>query len=291
MDKAIKISELPMQNDGSIYHLNIKKEHLAGTVILVGDPGRVETISSMFDKIEHKRMNREIITHTGVLNQKRISVMSTGMGPDNIDIVINELDAVVNIDFDSRTIKEDKTSLNLIRIGTCGSIREEIPVDTVIASSHGLGMDGLLYFYQADEVIEQNLTNAFIKHTNWSANLPKPYIVKGSSRLMDTIAHDMIQGITCTAPGFYGPQGRVVRLPIADNDLNKKIETFAFENHKICNLEMETSALYGLSKALGHESLTVCLAIANRVSKTFSKDYKPVMSKLIETVLNRATLL
>jgi uridine phosphorylase len=290
MDKAIKISELPMQNDGSIYHLNIKKEHLAGTVILVGDPGRVETISSMFDKIEHKRMNREIITHTGVLNQKRISVMSTGMGPDNIDIVINELDAVVNIDFDSRTIKEDKTSLNLIRIGTCGSIREEIPVDTVIASSHGLGMDGLLYFYQADEVIEQNLTNAFIKHTNWSANLPKPYIVKGSSRLMDTIAHDMIQGITCTAPGFYGPQGRVVRLPIADNDLNKKIETFAFENHKICNLEMETSALYGLSKALGHESLTVCLAIANRVSKTFSKDYKPVMSKLIETVLNRATL-
>ncbi len=291
MNNSIKISELPMQNDGSIYHLNIKKEHLAGTVILVGDPGRVETISSMFDKIEHKRMNREIITHTGVLNHKRISVMSTGMGPDNIDIVINELDAVVNIDFDSRTIKEDKTSLNLIRIGTCGSIREEIPVDTVIASSHGLGMDGLLYFYKADEVIEQNLTDAFIKHTHWSANLPKPYIVKGSSRLMDTIGYDMIQGITCTAPGFYGPQGRVVRLPIADNDLNTKIETFAFENHKICNLEMETSALYGLSKALGHESLTVCLAIANRVSKTFSKDYKPVMNKLIETVLNRTTLL
>lgn len=291
MNKAIEISELPMQNDGSIYHLNVKKEHLAGTVILVGDPGRVEMISSMFDKIEHKRMNREIITHTGEFNQKRMSVMSTGMGTDNIDIIINELDAVVNIDFDTRTIKEKKTSLNLIRIGTCGSVREEIPVDSVIASSHGLGMDGLLHFYKTNKIFEEDLTKAFIEHTNWSANLPKPYIVKGSTKLMNAIGHDMIQGITCTAPGFYGPQGRVIRLPVLDSEMNNKIETFLFENHKICNLEMETSALYGLSKALGHESLTVCLAIANRVSKTFSKDYKPLMKNLIETVLNRITIL
>lgn len=285
----IKISELPMQADGSIYHLNIKKEHLAGTVILVGDPGRVESISSMFDKVDHKRSNREIMTHTGQFNNKRISVMSTGMGPDNIDIVINELDAVVNIDFDSRTIKEDKTSLNLIRIGTCGSIRAEIPVETMIASTHGLGMDGLMHFYDANRVFENEMTQAFIEHTKWNQELPKPYIVECDNDLMNAIGFDMVKGITCTAPGFYGPQGREVRIPVARPDMNGLIETFQFGNHKICNLEMETSALYGLSKALGHRSLTVCLAIANRVSKTFSQDYKPKMKVLIETVLNRAT--
>lgn len=287
----IKISELPMQADGSIYHLNLKKEHLAGTVILVGDPGRVETISSMFDNVEHKRSNREILTHTGTLNGKRISVMSTGMGPDNIDICINELDAVVNIDFDSRTIKEEKTTLNLIRIGTCGAIREEIPVESIIASSYGLGMDGLLHFYNADNIFEHEMTDAFIKHTNWSKSWPKPYIVECNKKLMDTIGHDMIKGITCTAPGFYGPQGREVRIKIARPDINGLIESFNYQNNHVCNLEMETSALYGLSKALGHRSLTVCLAIANRVSKTFSQDYKPKMKYLIETVINRATTL
>lgn len=285
----IKISELPMQADGSIYHLNIKKEHLAGTVILVGDPGRVETISSLFDKIEYKRSNREIMTHTGQLNNKRISVMSTGMGPDNIDIVVNELDAVVNIDFERRTIKEEKTSLNLIRIGTCGAIREEIPVESVIASSYGLGMDGLMHFYDTDFVFEKEMTDAFIKHTNWSNSWPKPYIVECNQSLMKAIGFDMIKGITCTAPGFYGPQGREVRLPIARPDINGLIEKFEFNNHHICNLEMETSALYGLSKALGHKSLTVCLAIANRVNKTFCQDYKPKMNQLIETVIQRAT--
>ncbi len=285
----IKISELPMQADGSIYHLNLKKEHLAGTVILVGDPGRVETISAMFDKIDHKRSNREIMTHTGVLNGKRISVMSTGMGPDNIDICINELDAVVNIDFENRTIKEEKTILNLIRIGTCGSIREEIPVETMIASSYGLGMDGLMHFYNVDHIFEQEMTDAFIEHTKWSKSWPKPYIVECNEKLMNTIGFDMIKGITCTAPGFYGPQGREVRVPIARPDMNELIESFEFQNHHVCNLEMETSALYGLSKALGHRSLTVCLAIANRVSKTFSQDYKPKMKNLIETVIHRAT--
>lgn len=286
---AIKLSELPMQADGSLYHINLKKEHLAGSVILVGDPGRVKIISSLFDKVEFERVNREIITNTGILNGKRISVMSTGMGPDNIDIVINELDAVVNIDFETRTIKDDKIKLDLIRIGTCGSVQADIPIETPIASQYGLGMDGLLHFYDTEGVNEEDINAAFVKHTHWPKAWPQPYIVESSKELMDKLAFDTIQGITCTAPGFYGPQGRYVRLPLAHPKMNDLIESFRFNELKITNLEMETSALYGLAKALGHNALTICLAIANRVDKTFSEDYRPHMQKLIETTLERLT--
>ena len=286
---AIKLSELPMQADGSLYHINLKKEHLAGSVILVGDPGRVKIISSLFDRVELERVNREIITNTGILNGKRISVMSTGMGPDNIDIVINELDAVVNIDFETRTIKEDKVKLDLIRIGTCGSVQAYIPIETPIASQYGLGMDGLLHFYDTTGVNEEDINAAFVKHTNWPKTWSQPYIVESSKELMDKLAFDTIQGITCTAPGFYGPQGRYVRLPLAQPKMNDLIESFRFNDLKIANLEMETSALYALAKALGHNALTICLAIANRVNKTFSEDYRPHMKKLIETTLERLT--
>jgi len=284
---GIAISELPMQNDGRVYHLNIQKEHLAGTVLLVGDPGRVKLISSMFDKIEVERSNREIITNTGILNGKRVSVMSTGMGPDNIDIVVNELDAIVNIDFESRSIKDNKTQLNLIRIGTCGSIQADLPVESFIASTHGLGIDGLMNFYKTDYDLYNDINEAFIKHTKWSDKCAKPYLAEGSKDLLDKIAFDMPQGITCTAPGFYGPQGRQIRLELDRPDINSLIESFNYKGHRIMNLEMETSALYGLSKGLGHNALTVCLVIANRVLKTFSENYKPRMHQLIETVLER----
>lgn len=286
--RPIGESELIINPDGSIYHLHLHPENIADDIILVGDPGRVEVISKYFDRIEFKMANRELHTHTGYIGNKRITVLSTGMGTDNLDIVMNELDAICNIDLKSRIPKDSHRSLRLYRLGTSGSLQPEIPVDTFVASSHGVGLDGLIWFYQqADEVIDQEMTAAFLKDTQWPQDLPKAYVIEGSEKLLNTIGKDFFKGITATAPGFFGPQGRVLRLPLHYPDLNKRISGFSFKGQKLTNFEMETSALYSLGKALGHEAMTVCAIIANRERKEYSKDYKLTVVKLIEEVLEK----
>lgn len=285
--KRIKESELIINADGSVYHLNLKPGHLADNVILVGDPGRVAKISCHFDKIEFKSQNREIIAHTGIFNNKRISVLSTGMGTDNIDIVMNELDALVNVDFEKRQVKETLKSLNIVRLGTSGAIQPEIPVNTIAVSTHGIGMDGLLKFYKSEGVIEKALTNAFIEQTDWHNDLPFPYIVSCSGELLEKLGSGLLQGVTATAPGFFGPQGRVVRIPLNHSDLIEKIQKFNYQGKRVLNFEMETSALFGLSKLLGHRALTMCAVIANRATGEYTGNYQPVMDKLIKIVLER----
>ncbi|NPD48197.1 MULTISPECIES: nucleoside phosphorylase [unclassified Lentimicrobium] len=286
--KAIAESELIINPDGSIYHLHLHPENIANDIILVGDPGRVEVISSYFDQIEFKMANREIHTHTGYIGKKRITVLSTGMGTDNLDIVINELDAICNIDLKTRIPKDSHRSLRLYRLGTSGALQPEIPVDTFLASSHGVGIDGLLWFYeQVNSVIDKDMTEAFLRDTNWPDDLPKAYIVPGSEELLNTVGKNFMKGITATAPGFFGPQGRVLRMPLAYPDLNDRISSFSYQGQKLTNFEMETSALYGLSKALGHHAMTVCAIIANRERKEYSKDYKITVVKLIEELLEQ----
>jgi uridine phosphorylase len=288
--KIIPPSELILHPDGSIYHLKIKPENLANTVILVGDPQRVEIISSFFDHIEFKGANREIHTHTGFYNNKRLTVMSTGMGTDNIDIVMNELDAIVNIDLASRKVKEEHKALNIIRLGTSGAIQPEIPLNAFIISEFGLGLDGLLNFYKIkDGLIDNQLTSNFIEFSMWPKELPKPYAVKSSKELLDMLGKDMIKGITATAPGFYGPQGRSLKLELAYPDLINKMEYFSFKDMKITNFEMETSALYGLGKLLGHNTATVCVAIANRKRYEYNQNYNEAINDLIKLVLKRIT--
>jgi len=286
MAKPIAESELILNPDGSIYHLKLKPENIANDIIVVGDPGRVETISNRFDRVEFRQANREIVTHTGYIGQKHITVMSTGMGTDNLDIVINELDAICNIDLKTRIPKESHRSLNIYRLGTSGSLQKDIPVDTFVASSHGLGLDGLMWFYgSVNKVIDKGLTNAFLKDTAWPLDLPKAYIVPASDNLINTIGKDYLKGITATAPGFFGPQGRVLRIPLAYPNLNQQISGFTYQGLRVTNFEMETSALYGLSKSLGHQAMTVCAIIANRERKEYSKDYKITVSKLIDSLL------
>lgn len=285
--KTLKASELILNADGSLYHINLLPGQLAGKVILVGDPQRVPMVSAYFDSIEFKGQNREIVTHTGVLNNVRISVMSTGMGPDNIDIVMNELDALVNIDLERRVVKEEHTSLEIIRLGTSGSLQADIPVDSFAMATHGLGMDGLLHFYRHGDVIDRELTTAFTRQTDWPEVLAEPYVVKGSDMLADRMGAGLHQGITITAPGFYGPQGRALRLEPAFPGLNDRITAFRHEGHRVINFEMETSALYALGRLLGHETLTVCTVLANRVSDTYSADPKKSIKKLIELLLER----
>ncbi len=288
--EKLKESQLIINPDGTIYHLKLRPENIAETIIVVGDPQRVQKVSKHFDKIEFKNQNREIITHTGYLNKKRLTVISSGMGPDNIDIVLNELDALVNIDLKKRIKKSTHTSLNIIRLGTSGAIQSDIPIDSFGLSTYGLGLDGLLNFYLINkDILENDMMNAFIKHTHWSDKLPKPYVVKCSESLAEKIGKGMIKGITATAPGFYGPQGRVLRLKLQYPDLNKKIETFSFNNERIINFEMETSALYGLGKLLGHNIITVCAIIANRVNEKYSKNHKKPIKKLTELLLERLT--
>ncbi len=283
-------SELILNPDGSIYHLKLRPEHIADTIIIAGDPDRVGAISKYFDKTEYKIQNREFLTHTGYINNKRLSVLSTGIGTDNIDIVLNELDALANIDLKTREVKEKHTALNIIRLGTSGALQSDIPVDSFVMSIYGLGLDGLLNFYKSEKnVFENELTEAFIKHSGWNKDLPKPYIVKCSEILAEKTGYDMIKGITATAPGFYGPQGRRLRLELRYPELNKKMETFNYKNHRITNFEMETSALYGLGALLRHNTITICAIIANRINKQFSKDYKKSVEKLIQLVLNRIT--
>ncbi len=287
--KFIPDSQLVLHGDGSVYHLRLFPEQIADTVILVGDPNRVAKISALFDVIEHQVSNRELVTHTGIYKGKRITALSTGMGTDNIDIVLNELDALVNIDLKQRTIKEKHTRLKLIRLGTSGALQPDIPVgNSFLASKYALGLDGLLHFY-ADSVqhIHHEMTDAFVEHMKWSPLLPSPYVVGCSESLMEQLAFDFRKGITATSPGFYGPQGRVLRLPLSDEGMNKKIESFSFEGQNITNFEMESSALYGLSMLLGHDALTICLVIANRVTEKFSSDYHPFMERLIKNTLDR----
>ena len=287
MNNQIPASELPLQADGAIYHLNLHPEELADNVILVGDPGRVEMISAMFDTVEVRKHNRELITHTGIFRGKRISVISTGMGTDNIDIVLNELDAVANIDLATRTVRDEHRTLNLVRIGTSGALRPDIGCGTFVASSFGFGIDGVLRFYAADDIIREDMVDAFVSHTGWSPRLPRPYCTPASQELLERIGHDMRHGVTVSAPGFFGPQGRQVRARLRYPELNPKIETFEYLGNVITNMEMECSAIYGLGNLLGHNALTVCLIIANRVTGKFLDSYHGQMEELCRTVLDR----
>ena len=274
--------------DKSIYHLKIRPEHLADNVIVVGDPKRVVDISSHFTHLEAAISNREFVTHTGTVNGKRISVIGTGIGTDNIDIVFNEIDAVANIDFNSRTIVPEPRSLNVIRIGTTGSVQPDIPVGTFLASEYGMGMDGLLHYYNyTRDAEEQALEAALGRDIDWPKGAAKPYAIKASSQLMEAIAPDMEKGITATASGFYGPQGRSLRLPLGAPELNRQLMEFRHEHLRVTNFEMETSALYGLGKLMGHNCVTVCVVIANRIRNEYDKDYKSSVRKLIDIVLDR----
>jgi len=286
--RVFEESELILTNEKKIYHLNLKPDDIADDIIVVGDPGRVAHISKYFDRIDLKVQNRELLTHTGYFNKKRITALSTGMGPDNIDIVLTELDALANIDFETRTAKQTHRKLNIIRLGTSGAMQADIPVDSLMASAYGLGIDGVMNFYKkTDEIMEHELTDEFIRQTNWPAFLAKPYVIKASNTLIQKIAFDIPQGITATAPGFFGPQGRELRAELAFPELNNGLTSFNHKGQRITNFEMETSALYGLGKVLGHETLTICVIIANRIAHQFSKDYKPLMEKLIMKVLER----
>lgn len=287
----IASSELILNPDGSVYHLNLKPEHIANDIIFVGDQNRVEKITQFFDSIEYSTQKREFKTQTGIFKGKRITVMSTGIGPDNIDIVMNELDALVNIDLETRTPKATLTSLNIIRIGTSGALQADIPCDSFVMSKFGLGLDNMLRSYLVDEISHLAIEDAFVKHTDWDLKKGKPYVISCSEKLEKIIESDkMHKGITATAGGFYGPQGRVLRLNIQDENLNGKMDNFEFENTKITNLEMETAAIYGLGKLLGHECLSLNAIIANRATGTFSEDPYKAVDELISYTLEKMSL-
>lgn len=285
--QRIAESELIINPRGAVYHLDVRPEELAQTIITVGDPDRVSAVSKYFDEVEVKRQHREFITHTGRIGQKRFSVVSTGIGPDNIDIVLNELDALVNIDFQTRQIKETLSSLDIVRIGTSGSLQEDIPVDSYVASTHGLGLDNLLNFYRLDHnEQERQLLQSFITHTQLNAQITNPYISLAGASLLKNFVDGFHQGITVTCPGFYGPQGRVLRLGVKNPDLINQLTDFRFGQHRITNFEMETSAIYGLGKLLGHHCLSLSAIVANRVAKEFSKDSAETIDALIQKTLS-----
>lgn len=280
-------SELIINSRGAVYHINCRPEEIATTVITVGDPDRVKEVSKHFDTIEHQFSHREFIVHTGYLGKKRLSCVSTGIGPDNIDIVLNELDALVNIDFETRTIKENLTALNIIRFGTSGSLQKEIPVDGFVASTHGLGLDNLMNFYRIENNEEEKqLLQAFNTHTQLATSNVSPYIQMAGGYLLKHFTDQFHQGITVTCPGFYGPQGRVLRLGLAYPQLIDHLTTFNFGNYRITNFEMETSAIYGLGKTLGHNCLSLNAIVANRITKEFSKDGGLAVENLIKHALN-----
>ena len=289
--RRIAESELIINPNGSVYHLNLKPEDIATNIILVGDQHRVPIVAEHFDSIEGDIQKREFRTITGTYKGKRFSVVSTGIGPDNIDIVINELDALVNIDFETRTIKKELTSLNFVRIGTSGSLQEDIPVDSFVLGRYGLGMDGLIHSYDAEHILEKEMEDAFIAHTNWCSRKARPYIVRNSEMLEEKLSSEHThEGITGTAGGFYGPQGRVLRIPIQDNDLNDKMDCFEFKGIRVTNLEMETSAIYGLSKLLGHHACSMNAIIANRANMTFSEDPYKTVEDIIKYTLDKLTV-
>lgn len=281
-------TELILTPENRVYHINLKGEDIADDVIVVGDQHRVAQISNYFSKIEFKTAHREFVTHTGIFNGKRITVLSTGIGTDNIDIVLNELDAAVNIDPVRRELNAKHRSLNIIRLGTSGALQGDIPVNSLVVSSHGIGLDGLLNFYEGWKTVNEDaISEAFIQQTAWQSNLPYPYCVAADNTLLNIFKENNFVGITATAPGFYGPQGRQIRLKASSPNLNELLTAFGHNGLRITNFEMETSALYGLGKLLDHRCLTVCVIIANRVRKEFTSDYKKSVEVLIENCLNR----
>lgn len=288
--QRIAESELIINQRGAIYHLNLKPGEIADNIITVGDPDRVKEISKHFDNIELERQHREFVTHTGYIGNKRISVVSTGIGPDNIDIVLNELDALVNIDFDTRSVRDELKSLNIIRIGTSGSLQADVPVDSFVASTHGLGIDNLMNFYLFENNEEEKqLIHSFITQTQLHNGFGDPYIAAASMHLLKHFVDGYHQGITVTCPGFYGPQGRILRLGISNPHLIDRLTSFGFGKYRITNFEMETSAIYGLGKALHHNCLSLSAIIANRIHKNFSKDAGALIEKLITESLEIIT--
>jgi len=284
---SIAASELMLNADGSIYHIHLKPSQLADTVLLVGDPGRVRMISKYMTNIEFTNQNREFVSTTGTYKNKRITVLSTGIGTDNIDIVMNELDAVANIDFNTRRVKEKKRSLTLLRIGTSGALQPDIPLGSYVFSHMSIGCDGLLNWYaNRENVTERDMEEALIQHMDWNKYLARPYFVKNSQELIDMFKDRTIKGMTISAPGFFGPQGRVLRLPIVMPEMNKKFESFNFNGYRVTNYEMEGSAIAGFAKQMGHKAGTVCCIIANRYSKEAITDYEPYIDKLIKLVLD-----
>jgi uridine phosphorylase len=284
----IAASELILNPDGSVYHLNLQPGQVANDIIFVGDQNRVEKITKHFDSIEFTNQKREFKTQTGTFKGKRLTVMSTGIGPDNIDIVMNELDALVNVDLTTRTKKKELTTLNIVRIGTSGSLQADIPCDSFVMSQYGLGLDNMLRSYLIDEISETEMEEAFIKQTNWDVRKGRPYVIACSKILEKKFeSHSIFNGFTGTAGGFYGPQGRVLRLGIEDPELNSKMDSFNFNGIRMTNLEMETAAIYGLGKLLGHHCLSLNAIIANRASGTFSDDPYKAVDELIEYTLNK----
>jgi uridine phosphorylase len=283
---SIPASELIITPGGTIYHLDCRPEEIATTIITVGDPDRVAAVSKHFDSVEIKKQHREFVTHTGYLNKKRITVVSTGIGTDNIDIVLNELDALVNIDFNTRMVKEKLTSLNIIRTGTSGSLQEAIGVDSFVVSTHGLGIDNLLNFYRLqNNEEEKQIVQAFVTQTQLGTGFAAPYIAGAGGRLLKHFTQGFHHGITVTCPGFYGPQGRVLRLGLANPRLVDNLTSFNFGQHRITNFEMETAGIYGLGNLLGHQCLSISAIVANRISKEFSKDGNAAVENLIVKTL------
>ncbi|MBX6381252.1 uridine phosphorylase [Thermoflavifilum aggregans] len=287
----IASSELILNERGAVYHLDLRPEEIAHTIITVGDPGRVPVVSRHFDRIEVQRSHREFVTHTGTIGNRRLTVISSGIGTDNIDIVLNELDALVNIDLQQRTRKPDHTSLQLFRLGTCGGLQADVPTDALVISTHGLGLDNLMHYYAlaySDE--EQELIRAFISHAGWDHAPLKPYLVAADPDLLKSFTSEPHQlspyhGITASCPGFYGPQGRQVRAPLAYPQLVDQLSSFRFQHHRITNFEMETSALYGLGRLLGHRCLSISTIVANRAAGTFSSDSQKAIERMITRFL------
>lgn len=286
MAQRIAESELILNSRGAVYHLDVRPEELAPTVITVGDPDRVGEVSKHFDRVEFKTQHREFVTHTGYLGPKRISVVSTGIGTDNIDIVLNELDALVNIDFNTRTVKESLTSLQIVRLGTSGALQGDIPVDAFVVSSHGLGLDNLLPYYQFENTdAEKLLLQSFRGQVEVSNGVAAPYIITANESLAAKFREGFHTGITVTCPGFYAPQGRALRGPLSHPHLIDQLTQFRFEHHRITNFEMETSGIYGLGRVLGHDTLSISAIVANRIAQQFSKDGAAAVQNLIKQAL------
>lgn len=287
---SIKQSELILNPDGSIYHLHLRPKDLATTIITVGDPDRVDQVSKYFDHIELKQQKREFKTHTGLYKNQRITVISTGIGSDNIDIVLNELDALVNIDFETRTLKNKLTALDIVRIGTSGALQADIPVDSILISTHGLDINGMLPSYEIETIRNKAFEKAFCMHTEWNYDRAQPVLVENSKTLEHQLYEShILTGVTATCGGFYGPQGRILRLKPKDSIFRNKLESFRYEDLKITNFEMETSAIYGLSKLLGHQACSMNAILANRANGSFSKKPDETIDNLIQYTLNKLT--
>lgn len=286
--RKIESSELVINSDGTVFHLHLLPEHIADTILLVGDPARVDRVASYFDEKEFRIANREFVTITGTYKGKRMTVISTGIGTDNVDIVVTELDALANVDFETRYEKKEKKQLTLLRIGTSGAIQPDIEIGTFLFARTSVGFDGLLNYYDGrNEVCDLEIEQAFMKHVGWNELLTKPYFIDADKSLFELFKDTTVEGITIAAPGFYAPQGRWVRLKPADPNLNEKIESFNYNGRRITNFEMESSALAGLSKLMGHKAATICTIIAQRVAKDMNTDYQPYVDKMIEMSLDK----